>query len=85
MEEKIKCPHCGNEKDIEPESDYGEDGKNWTEECSNCEKEYEVTLSISYSWTVECAPGTHELTASPNHKDWFDCSKCDGFIHKDNI
>ena len=81
----IQCPFCGDSREADSD-DYGEDGSAFIEECGHCDKKYQVSLSISHSWSTCCAPGTHVLKPNPRHEGWFDCENCDEFLQaKDNV
>lgn len=78
----IRCPHCGDEREHDID-DYGDDGDTEIKECGNCGEEFEVEMSISYSWSTRCVPGKHKLSPSNRHPGWFNCEVCDEFIQDD--
>lgn len=49
-DDKIICPYCLEERKIDPETDYDQEG--YEHECGHCEKIYYVSPHISWSWTA---------------------------------
>jgi len=75
----VKCPYCGEEQEINHDDGYGyeEDG-DYEQECEHCEKTFNFTTSISFSYDVYCLDGEHEMKSwGSEHPDMWGCKKCD--------
>ena len=63
----VECPYCGAEQDIDHDDGYGyEEDETYQQECSECEKVFSYTTSVSYSYEVSKAPclngGEHDMS-----------------------
>ena len=71
MENNIKCPHCGYENPDSWELG-GEDGYEDIITCGSCEKEFNMSVSVSVtysSWVSDCADRGHEYDV-PRYLDY---------------
>lgn len=80
----VKCPYCGHEQEINHDDGYGyEDGESYEQDCVSCEREFKFTTTITFSYSVFCKEGDHEL--EPLGDKWpgmYECSKCDYFCKR---
>lgn len=83
----VKCPYCGTEQEINHDDGYGYDeGCDHEQHCIECEEEFIFTTSISYSYTVECREGDHNM--EPFGDKWpgmYECSKCDFYEKREAV
>ncbi len=82
----IKCPYCGEDQEINHDDGYGysEDCKH-EQQCSDCDKNFTYTTSISYYYEAEqadCLNGQPHNMEKVVHSqniwpDWVRCKDCD--------
>src|ERR1035438_5307220 len=82
----VKCPYCGEEQDIDHDDGKGyEEGMTHNQQCSDCEKYFAYTTTISYDYDVEKADclnedGEHDWQpthTTPKEFTKMKCSMCD--------
>lgn len=75
----IRCPYCDHEQEIDHDDGYGyEEGDDHEQECVSCEKIFNYTTSISFSYNVYCNDDEeHDLENSESHPTLYSCTKCD--------
>ena len=52
-EEEICCPHCGNAQGFTSDDTSLYDGNTYPHKCEDCGKSYELSSSMSFSWSTE--------------------------------
>lgn len=76
----VKCPYCETGQEINHDDGYGyEEGEHHTQECTNCEKEFEFTSMMSYDYSVYCKDNKDHVM-EPFGDQWpymFQCKNCD--------
>lgn len=73
----VKCPYCGHEQEINHDDGYGyEEGETHEQQCFECEKYFDFTTSISFSYNVYCDEDSHNMEYS-GYQDLWQCTKCD--------
>jgi len=54
MNDDVECPYCGIGQDINHDDGYGyEESKTFEQECIHCEKVFEFTTYINFSYDVK--------------------------------
>ncbi len=56
----LECPHCNKENEYELWESLTDDGDCTEVECRDCEKEFEVSLTITCDYTVCDLPESKE-------------------------
>lgn len=85
MSDDVECPYCGEGQEINHDDGYGyEEDKRHEQQCSDCDKTFTFTTSISYYYEAEKADclngGTHNLKMSatyPREYSDMSCEDCD--------
>lgn len=71
----IECPYCDAEQEICHDDGYGyEEGRLFEQECSECERTYTFTTSISFyydAYKADCLNGSDHVFGMPQ-KLWLD-------------
>lgn len=81
----LECPYCEAEQEVCHDDGFGyEEDRRHEQQCSNCEKTYTFTTSISYYYEAEKADclngGPHDLVMSmtyPREYSHMGCRGCD--------
>lgn len=85
MSDDVECPYCGEGQEINHDDGYGydEDEKH-EQQCSDCDKNFVFTTSISYYYEAEKADclndGEHVLAMSatyPRERSDMQCRDCE--------
>lgn len=80
----VQCPYCGHDQEINHDDGYGyEEDREFEQWCSNCEKEFKFTTSISFNYSVSCQDGDHDFEFSDKHPTLAWCEKCDHYCDAD--
>lgn len=77
----VKCPYCKAEQEINHDDGYGyEDGIEYSQNCTDCGKEFKFYASFSINYEVLCS-GEHNLEQSPvkGCEELWNCSNCDHY------
>jgi len=78
MYDDIECPYCGKGQEINHDDGYGyEEGRLWEQECSDCDKTFVFTTSISFyydAYKADCLNGEPHKWGKPQ-KMWLDETK----------
>jgi len=53
VEEEIVCPHCGDAQGFTSDNTSLYDENTYKYTCENCGKDYELSSSMSFSWSTE--------------------------------
>lgn len=85
MNDDIECPYCGEDQEINHDDGYGyEEDCRHEQQCSDCDKTFTFTTSISYHYSAEkadCLNGSeHRLKMSvtcPREYSEMRCEDCD--------
>ena len=85
MTDDVECPYCGAGQEINHDDGYGYDeGQRHEQQCSDCDKNFTFTTSISYYYETEKADclngGQHILEMSatyPREYSHMGCGDCD--------
>lgn len=71
----VECPYCDAEQEICHDDGYGyEEGRLFEQQCSECEKVFTFTTSISFyydAYQADCLNGDEHVYGRPQ-KLWFD-------------
>lgn len=70
----IICPHCEHGHNAEYE-DYQKDGDTYEYTCHNCDKNFDVTVSLSTNWATSCKEGEHDYQTKTAHPGYLFCSR----------
>lgn len=77
----VQCPYCKTEQEINHDDGYGyeEDGEH-EQECYECEKTFEFTTAIYFSYNVYCQGG-HRLDGGTmvSGSVMYRCEDCDQY------
>ena len=79
----VECPYCKKYQEINHDDGYGyEENQVYSQQCSDCDKTFTYTTSISFSYNAEQAPclneGEHDWTPLISTlKGRERCSYCD--------
>lgn len=75
----VKCPYCGNEQEINHDDGYGyNEDEDYEQHCVSCDKAFKFTTTISFSYSVQCQEGDHDMMPFGDRwPDMYECSKCD--------
>lgn len=81
MSDDVECPYCGEGQEINHDDGYGyEEGERHEQECSDCEKTFVFTTSISYYYEAEkadCLNGEqHVLAMSKTYPEKYSQMEC---------
>ncbi|MCP4101996.1 MAG: hypothetical protein GY750_11285 [Lentisphaerae bacterium] len=75
----VTCPYCGFEQEINHDDGYGYDeSEDYEQECGDCEKTFNYTTGIIFSYQVTCQDKDHDMV--PSGDKWpgmYECKKCD--------
>ena len=81
----VKCPYCGADQEINHDDGYGyEESEEYEQDCVACDKRFQFTTSISFSYSVYCQDGDHNM--QPFGDKWpnmYECEKCDFYERKE--
>ena len=81
----VDCPYCGEPQEINHDDGYGySEDEIYEQECSNCEKTFAYTTSISFYYEATKADclngGEHDLRPVIHYprywSNWVRCSMC---------
>lgn len=79
----VKCPYCGWE-DGDSWEYRAEDGDEIKVECGECQREFTVYVTISRTFTSNCADNEHELVTNGKYQDvgrdkrrYYQCRNCE--------
>lgn len=73
----VKRPYCGEEQEINHDDGYGYDeSEDYEQQCLHCEKYFNFTTSITFSYEVYCDEGDHDMEHS-GYKNLWECANCD--------
>lgn len=75
---EVKCPYCGHEQEINHDDGYGyEEGPTHEQDCVSCERVFEYTTTISFSYDVYCfEEEDHDLVQSRYEPSLYECKNC---------
>lgn len=84
MYHDIECPYCGKGQEINHDDGYGySEDETFNQECSDCDKTFVFTTSISFSYNAEKAEclngGEHDYkpqTTYPKRYTRMECQMC---------
>ena len=85
MSDDVECPYCGEGQEINHDDGYGYDeDERHEQQCSDCDKHFVFTTSISYYYEAEKADclngGDHVVKMSctyPREYSTMNCENCD--------
>jgi len=83
----IECPYCGSSQEINHDDGYGyEEDEEFEQECSDCDKKFIFTTSISFNYESYCQPEDHVL--EPFGEKWpnmYHCVNCEFYERKKDV
>ena len=80
----VTCPYCRHQQEISHDDGYGyRKDETHNQLCPECEKEFDYTTEIYFSYRVYCKNGDHIMKLLGDRwPDMYHCSKCDFFEMK---
>lgn len=75
----VTCPYCETEQEINHDGGYGcDENTDHQQYCTNCDKAFKFTTSISFNYEVSCQSEDHNMEPFGDKcPGMFQCSKCD--------
>lgn len=75
LNDEAKCPYCGHDETDSWELDRDEECT--TNTCGACDKEYNVTINRSVTYSTSCMDDEHDYVVDNHHiEDMITCERC---------